>query len=1453
MPASVQTILNSRPGLRSALVRLLATGLLFFCMPVFAQVPASQQFSLREGLPQSEISALFQDSRRVVWAGTRGGGLVEFTGYTSRVLGVKEGLESGFVADINENNRRELLAGITYSGVFRWDGGRFHRIFRCDSATGEVRRLLRNKGPVFGVFSRKVYLLGSGPSDSRRIFSFPREISDVRAAGIAANRWLLISEDSGLWVIDTRKPAESRFFGLNNQLSGKLIAGISVLNARSAYLVSADGFSTFLDFGGGRWQPGLWEKLPSFRLLDGEEINGIWFGLGADVKWISTSFRRVLSRSGEDAGPLQPGDRTVNRVSRLLQDKNGALWVGTSGAGLLIIPARTGYSYENYPELKDSRFRAVWVERDGTLLAGGAKTGLIVLRPESEPVKSNPAVLFPGLNLFCLLSDENTIYLGTESGLTLVARRDFRLLKTIPLPARPVVLRATPDGKVLVGTFGEGVWLFSNGEVRRIPSAKAGSFYSYGFEPRGAGQFLIPTNDGMYSLDLNTERIRPFPVPDSVRRELFLSTRDIYGNFWFANPNGLSCLTPRGWRNLPVSAGLSSNLFYTLNADSSGQIWLGSNNGLDRITVAPDGGWKEIENFGPEEGYRGFEANMRASFVRSGRLYICTVQGLFAMPEKSSLPDPPPPVPEISGMRASFRSQQWTDTIPGLQQKGYLTGASGVVIGKSPLLLSFSFLAVQPLNPGKLLYSYRFEGTGESWSIPSRERECILVNPAPGTYTLLVRSTYDGLQFSQPCEFRFEVAAPWYLQARWLVPGFLFLAGLLVLLGRSVLPGFTGNRFLDRELDIPEKTTQLILLIFAIFYPITQLIASRVEDHVFFSPLCLLVVSGLLAVIFLISWLLPAGKRNVPFLMTAAFLILAGDTVYSLFQSRVAPYHAVALLYVSVLSFLVFTRLWQLLTYSVVLVLVTLGCYLFVPDPVYSPLLLLLGAVGLSLILIIIHIGRRSAEERFLFASKVVNSGPVLVLGFGADGTLRFSGQNVFQLLGYSTWEVGGRAWWSQIMVRNEDVLMLMSRIQNRQESEMKVRLRHKKGEIRIFSFTGRQLNADTMVLMGQDITDRETLESRFQNLVENAPDAIYQTDYYGRLVYANPRTSFILGLPNSELIGRSYIDFIEPRYREEVVEFYRKQTTERTPSTYHEFPVVTRGGFTRWLGFHVSVLDGEGGRRVEGFLAIGRDITERLEAEQLIQHQHKNITDSLAYADRIKSAILPGDSELRSLFTHFAWYSKPRDGIGGDFYWMTRAGNKYIFALGDCTGHGVPGALMTTIAVGLLREIINEEQTLNLEDILGFFNRSLSRLMHTHSEIGNPDFVELALLEMDFEQNQITFLSSGIALYRFRNGEKDVFREGSRGLNLVTDYRGMSRRFSILPGDVFYLFTDGMFDQPGGPFNKRLTRKRFLEIVAASNQMSLRQGMEEIRKGVEDWQGNFPQIDDRLIFSFRF
>jgi PAS domain S-box-containing protein len=874
--------------------------------------------------------------------------------------------------------------------------------------------------------------------------------------------------------------------------------------------------------------------------------------------------------------------------------------------------------------------------------------------------------------------------------------------------------------------------------------------------------------------------------------------------------------------------------------------------GVDRFSLFPDGRIKSVKNFSQTEGFEGFEANMRASYLADNQLYICTILGLFKLAVKNKTIDPQPFKPEITNVRISNSGGQWIDSLTQNKNVWFAGQNSGIVFDKNPKAISFSYNCINAIFGNKLLYSYQLDQG--SWSEPVHEKQTILIGIEGGKHVFRVRTTYDKVQFSNASEFKFEISIPWYLNP-WIIwiSLLLFLFAFL-LSGRWFLNLFKENQFNNSNLNIGERSGQIILFLFTLFYPITYYINSYFEKHIYFNSVNILIITVINLVFFVIRLLNFADKKRIQIFLIISFLIFIIDSSVSLVMSQMASYHVITLLYISSLAYLVFYRYWQIILFSIFINAFALWCHIYIENPFYNPIPFQMGTLGLSVILIIMHIARTSNEQKVKFAHQVVNTGPVLVLGFRFDGTLIFSSENVKKLLGFTPIEIEGRNWWSIVITKNEDMLAMLQRIIEHREKDFKIKLKTKQGDFRVYNFTGRAINKDVMVMLGQDITDSQLLETRFEHLVENAPDAIYQTDFYGKIIYANPQTSLLLGIPKENLIGKHFIENVKEEVRENVMAFYREQFSNRTPITYNEFPVVTRTGQIRWFGFQVSMLQSPDKNKIEGYLSIGRDITERIESEQLIQIQHKNITDSLNYASRIKQALLPTEGLLKKVFTHYAFYKKPKDIIGGDFFWIQQSSKKALFVMGDCTGHGVPGAFMTTIAVGLLRQIVKEDGYWNVEEILGLFNRAIVRLLG--SNLGNemPDFAELALLHIDFENGKMDFLSSGIGMYQAKaDGTMIPHLNGSRGYNFKYDYKGQSQSIEIDPNDVFFIFTDGLFDQIGGTENKRLGRKRLLEWIAKSDQRDIKKGLGQIEKHLEQWQGMLPQIDDRMMLSFRF
>jgi serine phosphatase RsbU (regulator of sigma subunit) len=268
-----------------------------------------------------------------------------------------------------------------------------------------------------------------------------------------------------------------------------------------------------------------------------------------------------------------------------------------------------------------------------------------------------------------------------------------------------------------------------------------------------------------------------------------------------------------------------------------------------------------------------------------------------------------------------------------------------------------------------------------------------------------------------------------------------------------------------------------------------------------------------------------------------------------------------------------------------------------------------------------------------------------------------------------------------------------------------------------------------------------------------------------------------------------------------------------------------------------------------------------------IIEQKNMSITDSIRYARRIQMATLPY-SELitRSLPQSFVFY-KPKDIVSGDFYAFAHRGSKMLFAVADCTGHGVPGAFMSMIGTNLFNQVINEKGITRPADILNELDKGIERALK-QDETDNHDGMDIIIVSLDFEQGIFEMAGANRPLWIVRK-EKIQPREG---IEVYGDYMEIIRpdkhaiggiasgahggfsnhTFKLEPGDMLYLSTDGYSDQFGGPLGKKLLSKRLRDQILAIRNKSLQVQLEQLEAYFEAWQGDLEQVDDVLVAMIR-
>ena len=275
------------------------------------------------------------------------------------------------------------------------------------------------------------------------------------------------------------------------------------------------------------------------------------------------------------------------------------------------------------------------------------------------------------------------------------------------------------------------------------------------------------------------------------------------------------------------------------------------------------------------------------------------------------------------------------------------------------------------------------------------------------------------------------------------------------------------------------------------------------------------------------------------------------------------------------------------------------------------------------------------------------------------------------------------------------------------------------------------------------------------------------------------------------------------------------------------------------------------------------KDQNREIEKQRdLANEQKKKITDSILYSQRIQNAILPPKRLLNDLLNeHFVLFI-PKDIVSGDFYWLSQKENILVLVAADCTGHGVPGALMSMLGIAFLNEIVNKIainrhiNSLQSDEILNELRRNIIGSLHQTGDKEEPkDGMDISLCIIDFETKKLQFSGAHNPLYIVRNGDLVQYDGDKMPLSYHKnkDLPFTRHDISLKDNDTLYIFSDGFIDQFGGDKGLKFLVKNFKELLVRIHQKPMEEQKEILTDTFNNWKGDRDQLDDVLVIGFRF
>jgi PAS domain S-box-containing protein len=493
------------------------------------------------------------------------------------------------------------------------------------------------------------------------------------------------------------------------------------------------------------------------------------------------------------------------------------------------------------------------------------------------------------------------------------------------------------------------------------------------------------------------------------------------------------------------------------------------------------------------------------------------------------------------------------------------------------------------------------------------------------------------------------------------------------------------------------------------------------------------------------------------------------------------------------------------------------------------------------------------------------NASEVITI-YEEDGKIRYISPSVESILGYNQKELQGQSDLDRVHPNSLEIARgLFEQMREKPEEKLTVQLEYKTKDGRYIwlEATGTNFMSNSaihgFILNSRDITERRLAEqeqrmrSKMQALSENSLDIITRLEN-DAISYINPTIESYTGKSPSRYINKK---IQEADLQQGILDQWLA-IVEQVNSSNDKVSVEMN--FPSEMGDRVmqvnAIPEYDDQEKIESVLVVSHDITERKEIELEIQNKNKKINDSINYAKRIQNAILPNTRLInKALPDSFILY-KPRDVVSGDFPWFVQIKNDLFIAAVDCTGHGVPGALLSLIGYFLLNDIVRSRKITEPGKILDLLDEGVTQTLRQDQEdSATKDGMDIALCRINTEHKTVEYAGAHRALYFMKDGVMDEIK-GNKfpiGGGIYKNQTNFTTtKLELSKGDSFYFSSDGFPDQFGGPEERKFGPKKTREIIARVHTKPMAEAALVFDAEWEAWKGDQKQTDDVLLIGIK-
>ncbi|PRY16170.1 two-component sensor histidine kinase [Pontibacter ummariensis] len=739
---------------------------------LWAQQHNFRSWTLEQGLPQSQVTAIEQTEDGFLWLATRDG-LSRFDGVNFQTYTKQDGLKSHNIAALYEDSHQRLWIGTRDAGVLLYNGKSFQHLGAAQGLVPEQISSITEdpKGRLWLASDQGIYYLSQ---DRFLQYTSLPKLTFTALAHLPDGSLWAGTKNNGLYQV--RGDKVTHFTTANSALPHNTITALHAGEGGNLWIGTAAGLA-------GKSPDGKLRKVPLPNNLQGPHITSFISDRHHNL-WIGLQRKGLLKYNGKEFTHFtrQNGLRTP-RIASLHTDKEGNLWIGTNGYGLQQYKAPWFVHYFNLGDIQEPRVTAISSSTANTLWLGTDEGDLATLKNGELHLQPTPP--WPkGTTLYYIGTGQgNEKWVCSSDGAWLLkGGASLHYSTGQGMPSSEVFHCTTDSSGTTWFATANGVAYFKNGTIGQLPGPEVEDEKANCVYRDSRNRLWAGTQAGIYRIK-NGRLVTPPTLEAASVKEVGSITEDSKGNLYFACFNqGVLVLTGDSARLFTLADGLPSESVKTLFADRYENLWVATSRNVLKVRLPPLRQRQQLlyRSYASQNGFRGMEVCDHAiTQTADGSVWFGTAKGLTQYNPSLDRPNKKPPELLLSNVMLYSKPTDWeslgyhTDSATGLPENLRLPHTQNH--------LSFDFHAICYSGPEQVRYKYRLAGLEKQWSPETEQSFTTYSNLSPGTYTFeLLAQNNDGYWTAEPLTYTFSIVPPIW-RREW------FVGVLLLIVAGAVL------------------------------------------------------------------------------------------------------------------------------------------------------------------------------------------------------------------------------------------------------------------------------------------------------------------------------------------------------------------------------------------------------------------------------------------------------------------------------------------------------------------------------------------------------------------------------------------------------------------------------------------------------------------------------------------